>query len=47
MSSKRAKFHPTNRSNVYYSQARHQDFAAGGGESQGGHIFKYNMECVF
>jgi len=31
MSSKWAKFHTTNRRNVYYSQARRQDFAAGGG----------------
>ena len=42
MSSKWAKFHPVNRSIVYNSQARRQDFAAGGGvqKSQGGHIFK-------
>jgi len=30
MSSKWAKFHPTNRSNVYYSQTRRQYFAAEG-----------------
>ena len=36
MSSKWDKFHPTNRSNVYYSQARRQEFAAGGQKSQGG-----------
>jgi len=29
MSSKWAKFHPTNRNNVCYSQARRQHFAAG------------------
>jgi len=30
MSSKWAKVHPTNCNNVYYSQARRQDFAGGG-----------------
>jgi len=35
MSSKSAEFHPNNRKNVYYSQARRQDFAAGAQKSQG------------
>jgi len=35
MSSKWAKFQPTIRSNVYYSQARRQDFAAGAKNHKG------------
>ena len=48
MSSKWSKFHPTNRSNVYHSQARRKDFAAAGGQkSQGGDtFFKYKIECM-
>jgi len=46
MSSKWAKFHPTNRSNVNYSQARRQDFPAGGKNDKGGHSFIYNIECM-
>ena len=46
MSSKSAKFHPTNRSSVYYSQARRQYSSVGGQKSQGGTFFKYNIECM-
>jgi len=48
MSSKWAKFHSTYRSNVYNSQARRQDFAAGGMQKSrgGGTFFKYNIECT-
>jgi len=47
MSSKRAKFHPTNRGYVYYSQARRQDFAAGGAENHKGSTFlKHNIGCM-
>ena len=47
MSFKWAKIHPTNPSNVYYSQARRQDFAVGGDEkSQGETFFRYNIECM-
>ena len=34
MLSKWAKFHPTNRSKIYYSQSRRQNFAAGGQKSR-------------
>jgi len=41
MLSKWAKFHSTNRSNVYNSQARRQDFAAQGCKNHnGGHFFQ-------
>jgi len=43
MSSKWAKFHPTNHINVYYSQARRQDFAAGGEKSQG---WAYSLHTI-
>ena len=47
MSSKWDKFHPTNRRYVRYSQARRQDFAAGGQKLQeGGTFLKYNIECI-
>jgi len=46
MSSKWAKFHPTNRSNVYESQARRQDFAAGSKNHKGEQIFKCNVGCM-
>jgi len=39
MSFQSAKFYPVNRSNVHYSQARRQDFAAGSEKSQGGEHF--------
>ena len=40
MSYKWAKFHPVNRGNVYYSQARRQDFTAGEPKITRGNMFK-------